>query len=153
MKIAKNNNKSNNIIVKFIILIVFGISFATIAYANTSYDLETTANLSLGVQEGVIITNVSSYSVSENSSFKINRYVGTLLTNTIRLSEASSEVILEVEVKNNGDTKHRFDGIFYDSSGNQELGTYDNPNVVPEVVSESGKMNIGDIISPLIYLI
>ena len=148
MKIAKKNNKSNNIIVKFIILIVFGISFATIAYANTSYDLETTANLSLGVQEGVIITNVSSYSVSENSSFKINRYVGTLLTNTIRLSEASSEVILEVEVKNNGDTKHRFDGIFYDSSGNQELGTYDNPNVVPEVVSESGKMNIGDIISP-----
>ena len=145
MKVTKKKFK-NNILVEFALLIIFGISSATIAYANTSYELETTGNLSLGMQEGIIITNVSSYSVTDDSSFKINRYVGTLLTNTIRLSEETSEVILEVEVKNTGSVKHRFDGIFYDTSGNPEIGTYDNPNVAPEVVSQSGKMNVGDVI-------
>ena len=145
MKVTKKKFK-NNILVKFALLIILGISFATIAYANTSYELETTGNLSLGMQEGIIITNVSSYSVTDDSSFKINRYVGTLLTNTIRLSEQTSEVILEVEVKNTGSIKHRFNGIFYDTSGNPEIGTYDNPNVAPEVVSQSGKMNVGDVI-------
>lgn len=147
MTTKKKKNK-NSIVVKFVILILLGISFATVAYANTTYDLETTANLSLGMQEGVIITNVSSYNVTDQSSFNIDRYIGTLLTNTIRLSTESSEVILEVEVKNTGNTKHRFDGILYDTSGSQEIGTYDNPNVAPEVVSASGKMNIGDTIDP-----
>lgn len=146
--ITKKKKQKNPIIIRFVILILLGISFATVAYANTTYDLETTANLSLGMQEGVIITNVSSYDSTDQSSFKVNRYVGTLLTNTIRLLTASSEVTLEVEIKNTGNTKHRLEGIFYDSSGSQEIGTYDNPNVVPEIVSESGKMNIGDIINP-----
>lgn len=146
--ITKKKKQKNPIIFRFVILILLGISFATVAYANTTYDLETTANLSLGMQEGVIITNVSSYDSTDQSSFKVDRYVGTLLTNTIRLLTASSEVTLEVEIKNTGNTKHRLDGIFYDSSGSQEIGTYDNPNVVPEIVSESGKMNIGDIINP-----
>ena len=56
MKVTKKKFK-NNILVEFALLIIFGISFATIAYANTSYELETTGNLSLGMQEGIIITN------------------------------------------------------------------------------------------------
>ena len=144
----KIKTKNNNYILKFIVLIFFGITFATIAYANTTYDLQTSANLSLGMQEGVIITNVSTYNVTTNSSYTINHYVETLLNNSIRLTEQNAEVVLEVEVKNTDNVKYRFDGILYDASANQELGLYNNPNVTPEIVNNvSGKMETGEIIN------
>ena len=101
----KIKTKNNNYILKFIVLIFFGITFATIAYANTTYDLQTSANLSLGMQEGVIITNVSTYNVTTNSSYTVNHYVETLLNNSIRLTEQNAEVILEVIEETKDKTK------------------------------------------------
>lgn len=133
---------------RFILFIVIGVLFSTVAYTSVTYNLDVNGELSLGTQNGVIITDISSSSVSDGCSFTIDHYVNTLLTNTINVND-EGEVILRVEVKNTDNVKYRFDGILYDTSPNNELGAYSNEFIVPEVVTGENGISEGTIINEL----
>lgn len=143
----KIRRKRNTVVSPKIIAIVFiGLLFTTIAFAQTTYNLYANGHLELDLQDGVIITDVKLESMSENSSYKVNHYVETLLTNEIILADKDSEVSLNVEIKNTDNVKYRFDGIIYDTTGNEELGTYTNTDIVPEVITDDTSTGIGDLI-------
>lgn len=139
--------KKINPFLKYIILIIIGISFSTIAYASVSYDLEVDGKLSLGMQDGVIISDVNVNSITENSSYKAEHYVSTFLKSTVSLDNENSEVIIEVELKNTDNVKYRFDGILYDASSNPDLGTYSNSDIIPEIVVNSNYLQEKDILN------
>lgn len=145
---AKNTMRRYKPFLKYIIPIIIGITFATIAYANTTYDLEVDGTLSLGMQEGVIITDarMAQGQTSANCTYKADHYVGTFLKNTLNLNAAQSRVTATIEVKNTDNVKYRFDGVLYDDSSNPELGAYSNPDIVPQVLG--GDFEVGDILDP-----
>ena len=131
---------------RFMLFIVIGVLFSTIAYTSVTYNLDVNGELSLGKQNGVVITNISTSSVSENCSYTINHYVNTLLTNTINVTE-NGEVVLRVEVKNTDNVKYRFDGILYDTNPNNELGTYSNEFIVPSITTGENGISTGTVIN------
>lgn len=142
----KRRIKDSNI-KTFSIFIIIGIIFSTVAYASITFNMTVDGDLSLRMQDGVIISDVKSSSITDTSSFQVTHYVSTLLTNTVNLTTSSSEVVLEVDIKNTDNVKYRLEGLLYDPNANSELGTYSNPDITPEITSGTNGMAVSDVIN------
>ena len=133
---------------KMVIIIIIGIIFSTIAFAQTTYNLTASGSMALALQDGVIITNVEYVSgQSSNGTATVNRYVNTMLTNTINLDNDSSYATIKVTVKNTDNVKHRFSGVLYDDTANPELGSYSNADIVPSIINYNNSLQANDTIN------
>ena len=133
---------------KMAIIIIIGIIFSTIAFAQTTYNLTASGSMALALQDGVIITNVEYVSgQSSNGTATVDRYVNTMLTNTINLDNDAAYVTLKVTVKNTDNVKHKLSGVLYDDTANPELGSYSNANIVPNVISYNNGLQVNDTIN------
>ncbi len=127
----------------FSLLILFCVFFLGIGYASvSSISFEIDGSASLNKQTGVYISNVvytSNIGADLTNSYIVTNYQ-TLLGNktTLSTSNANSNIVYTVTVKNDETEDMAFKGIEYDPD------FYDNNDI--EVVV--GGMNVGDIVTP-----
>ncbi len=153
-----NQLRKTNSIAMILGLSIFGIILLSIGYAQIVYDLNVNGDISLRSQQGIIITDAKEISKTGTSQSTILNYVGTLLTNYMKLDvNKSSSIIQKIKVENTNSDNYQLVELLYDTTSSiQGLDLYTNPDIVPQVltkseiistfqdVSESELLEIGD---------
>ena len=145
-KKKQKKKKTLKVPITAIVVIVIGIIFSTVAFAQTTYNLTASGTMNLGIHDGVVITDVTMENHTSNSSASISHYVKSILTNDVILNDSESYVTLKVTLKNTDNVKYKFKGILYDTTQNNALGAYSNADIIPEVTTGTNGITTDTIV-------